>query len=150
MEILNLIGQLLCSLPQNITPTVALEDICRVVCELLRKHLPGVYDHLWVFCEILPLNWCPATYPFPGFVLNLGVCTKAHVDANDNKICVIIPFRPHKGGELVLYKAGLVLDLKEGDILIFPSAAKWPEKIYAFGRNLTGDLGDSLPMQNVT
>jgi hypothetical protein len=25
---------------------VPLEDICRMICELLCKHLPGVYDHL--------------------------------------------------------------------------------------------------------
>ena len=101
--------------------TTALEDVCKIVYELIRKHLPEVHDHLRVFCEILPLNRCPVTYPFPGFVLNIRVCTEAHVDANDNTICVVIPFGPHEGGEIVLYEAGLVLDLKGGDILIFPS-----------------------------
>ena len=101
--------------------TDSLEDICKIICDILRKHLPKVSDRLRVFCEILPLNHRPATYPFPGFVLNMKVCTEAHVDANDDTICVVIPFGAYKGGELVLHEAGLVLELQEGDILIFPS-----------------------------
>ncbi len=101
--------------------TTALEDICKVVCETLQTHMHDDFNHLRVFCEILPLNRCPATYPFPGFVLNINVCTDAHIDANDDRICVVIPFGPYKGGELVLYEAGLILELCEGDILIFPS-----------------------------
>jgi hypothetical protein len=101
--------------------TDVLEDICKIVCNVLRKHLPHVFDRLRIFCEILPLNHRPATYPFPGFVLNIQVCTEAHVDTNDDTICIVIPFGPYKGGELVLHEAGLVLELQEGDILIFPS-----------------------------
>ncbi|KIM74023.1 hypothetical protein PILCRDRAFT_14754 [Piloderma croceum F 1598] len=101
--------------------TDILEGICKIVCSVLQKHLPDAFDQLRVFCEILPLNHMPVTYPFPGFVLNIRVCTDAHVDANDNTICVVIPFGTYKGGELVLYEAGLVLEIQEGDILIFPS-----------------------------
>jgi hypothetical protein len=101
--------------------TDILEGICKIVCDILQKHLPDAFDQLRVFCEILPLNHMPATYPFPGFVLNIRVCTDAHVDANDNTICVVIPFGTYEGGELVLYEAGLVLEIREGDILIFPS-----------------------------
>lgn len=61
------------------------------------------------------------TYPFPGFVLNLQVATEAHTDTNDDTICVVIPFGDYTGGELVLHEAGIVLELVEGDILIFPS-----------------------------
>jgi hypothetical protein len=101
--------------------TDALKDICKIVCNVLRKHLPHVFDRLHVFCGILPLNHRSATYPFPWFVLNIQVCTEVHVDANDDTICVVIPFGPYKGGELVLHEAGLVLELQEGDILVFPS-----------------------------
>jgi len=101
--------------------TDILQDVCKIVCDVLQKHLPDAFDRLRVFCEILPLNQMPATYPFPGFVLNIQVCTEAHVDANDDTICVVIPFGPYEGGELVLYEAGLVLEIQEGDILIFPS-----------------------------
>jgi len=102
-----------------ITDTLA--DVSKIVCDLIRKHLPDVHDKLRVFCEILPLNHRPATYPFPGFVLNIQVCTDGHVDEKDDTICVVIPFGDCKGGELVLHEVGLVLELKEGDILIFPS-----------------------------
>ena len=101
--------------------TDILQDVCKIVCDVLQKHLLDTFDRLCVFCEILPLNQMPATYPFPGFVLNIQVCTEAHVDANDDTICVVIPFGPYEGGELVLYEAGLVLEIQEGDILIFPS-----------------------------
>ena len=101
--------------------TDILQDVCKIVCDVLQKHLPDAFDRLRVFCEILPFNQMPATYPFPGFVLNIQVCTEAHVDANDDTICVVIPFGPYEGGELVLYEAGLVLEIQEGDILIFPS-----------------------------
>ena len=94
--------------------TDILQDVCKIVCDVLQKHLPDAFDRLRVFCEILPLNQMPATYPFPGFVLNIQVCTEAHVDANDDTICVVIPFGPYEGGELVLYEAGLVLEIQEG------------------------------------
>ena len=102
--------------------TDILEDVCRIVCEIIRKHLPDAFNRIRVFCEILPLNQMPTTYPFPGVVLNVQVCTEGHIDANDDTICVIIPFGPHEGGELVLHEAGLVLELREGDIFIFPSS----------------------------
>lgn len=98
-----------------------LEDICCVLSSVLQEHLPDEFEDLRVFCEILPLNRRSATYPFPGFVLNLRVCTDAHVDSNDNILCVVMPFGSYKGGALVLHEPGLVLDLKPGDILIFPS-----------------------------
>lgn len=98
-----------------------MDTICELVRTILQKHLPEAYKHLQVFCEMLPLNHCPHTFPFPGFVLNIQVCTEAHTDTNDDSICVVIPFGNFKGGELVLHEAGLVLELEEGDILIFPS-----------------------------
>jgi hypothetical protein len=77
--------------------TDILQDICKIVCDILQKHLPDAFDRLRVFCEILPLNHMPVTYPFPGLVLNIQVCTEAHVDANDDTICIVLPFGPHKG-----------------------------------------------------
>jgi hypothetical protein len=87
----------------------------------LLEELKDSYDQLRVFCEILPLNHRPTTYPFPGYVLNINVCTAAHVDSGDVDICIVLPIGSFKGGELVLHEAGLVLGLVEGDILIFPS-----------------------------
>jgi hypothetical protein len=104
-----------------LTLTETLKKICEVVSSLIRKHLPDVHRDLAIFCEILPLNIRPATYPFPGCVINLQVCTQAHLDAGDSGVCVVLPFGDFSGGELVLYEAGLVIEAQEGDIVIFPS-----------------------------
>lgn len=37
-------------------------------------------------------------------------------------LCVVVPFGTWTGGELCLYEAGLVFELKAGDILVFPSS----------------------------
>ena len=100
---------------------LALNDVCDVVSSIIKKHLPHVHDILSIFCDILPLNGRPCTYPFPGCVINLQVATQGHIDIGDDTICVVIPFGEFEGGELVLHEAGLIIDMKEGDILIFPS-----------------------------
>jgi hypothetical protein len=101
--------------------TDAMDDVFEIVCDILHKYLPEEYDQLRVSCKILPLNHRLATYPFAGFVLNIQVCTDGHIDEKDDTICVVIPFGEHTGGQLVLHEMGLVLDLQEGDVLIFPS-----------------------------
>jgi hypothetical protein len=83
--------------------------------------------------DVLPLNEAPTAYPFPGFVLNIQVMTDGHLDSGDNTICVVVPFGDWKGGELVLYELGLVLDMSPGDILVFPS-----DKITHFNLNFRG------------
>ena len=99
----------------------ALHDICDVVAAILKKHLPDAYQHLSIFCDILPFNNRPATYPFPGLVINLQVATEAHLDSSDDTICVIIPFGDFEDGELILYEAALMIRVFEGDVVIFPS-----------------------------
>lgn len=54
-------------------------------------------------------------------MLNISVSTHGHRDAMDKKICVVAPFGLWKGGELCLFEVGLVLKLKPGDVVIFPS-----------------------------
>jgi hypothetical protein len=89
--------------------------------DLISANLPGEYKDIKVFADILPLNDVPVTYPFPGFVLNIQVATVAHLDGGDESSCVVIPSGTFTGGQLILYEAGLVLDLKAGDVVIFPS-----------------------------
>lgn len=43
------------------------------------------------------------------------------MDTGDVDICIVMPIGSFKGGELALHEAGLVLEMVEGDILIFPS-----------------------------
>jgi hypothetical protein len=101
----------------------ALRDICRVVSDVLRKHLPDQHKELTVFCEIIPLNEKPATYPFPGCVINIHVTTIAHLDGMDKTICIVIPFGDFTDGRIVLWELGAVVEMYEGIILGFPSFA---------------------------
>ena len=39
----------------------------------------------------------------------------------DKRICIVIPFGEWQGGEICIYELGLVIKLKAGDILVFPS-----------------------------
>jgi hypothetical protein len=99
----------------------AMQDICGFVSSLIKKHLPEIHSQLSVFCEILPLNSRPSTYPFPGCIINLLVATEAHWDSGDDIVCVVIPFGEFKDAELVLMEARTMVDIQEGDVFIFPS-----------------------------
>jgi hypothetical protein len=100
---------------------LALKDVCAYVSAVIKKHLPEIHSELSVFCDILPLNVRPTTYPFPGLVINLQVSTEGHLDGGDDIICAVIPFGEFENGDLVLLEAGLIVDIREGDFFIFPS-----------------------------
>lgn len=98
-----------------------MQPICPIFRDLLLKHLPSVYTRLSTFCDLLPLNYTPQTYPFPGLVANVQVATDAHLDDSDDTICIVMPWGSYEGGQLVLEGAGIVLDLPPGAVVIFPS-----------------------------
>lgn len=87
----------------------------------LRNHLPQDYDTISFTVETAPYHESSPAYPFGGFVLNLNIRTNVHRDAKDHHMCVVIPFGEFIGGELVLLELGLVVPLRSGDIIIFPS-----------------------------
>jgi hypothetical protein len=99
----------------------ALKDICKVVNDVLFKYLPDEHAELSIFCEIIPLNERPATYPFPGCIVNIHVTTIAHRDGCDKTLCIVIPFGEFEDGKIVLFELGLVVEMFEGMILAFPS-----------------------------
>lgn len=72
--------------------------------------------------ELLPGHNVPAFWPFQSLVLNINAITKAHRDEKDCQLCLVIPIGDFVGGELCLLEMGLVLDVKPGDIVIFPSS----------------------------
>lgn len=114
----------------------SLKDICEYVNSVFSKHLPEEYSSISILLEQLPLDDRPPTYPFGGFVLNIQVCTEGHRDEFDDTLCLIIPFGEYEGGELVLWEPGLVCDLKEGDLILFPSS-----KITHFNLHFKGFRG---------
>ena len=60
-------------------------------------------------------------YPFSGFVLNMNVLTLIHRDWNDKDLCIVIPVSDCEGGDLALMELGIVLELNNGDMVIFRS-----------------------------
>jgi len=87
---------------------------------------------------MLPFNANSPAFPFSGLVVNLCVSTDGHRDLKDKRICVVIPFGEWEGGEICLYELGLVIKLKAGDILIFPSCDITHFNLHFFG--LRGSL----------
>ncbi|KAK0454505.1 hypothetical protein EV421DRAFT_1896424 [Armillaria borealis] len=112
------------------------QDIMKFVDEHIRKLLPDIYKELTVFMDHLPLNERSAAYLFSGFVINVRVATNGHRDSFDKIICVVVPFGEWEGGELCLYEAGHVLQLKPWDVVIFPSG-----RITHFNLHFTGLQG---------
>lgn len=53
--------------------------------------------------------------------MNFNVSTRAHRDPMDREICTVLVLSECEGGELVLYEYGLVLELRSGDLVCFPS-----------------------------
>ena len=70
---------------------------------------------------MLPYNAVSPAHPFSGFVLNLNVTTLIHRDGGDKELCVVLVLSDCVGGELCLKEPGVVLDLRLGNLVIFPS-----------------------------
>ena len=83
--------------------------------------LPEEYAILSQYADILPCNDVSPVDPFTGFVLNINVTTLLNRDPADEKICLILVISDCEGGELCFVETGLVLCLKLGDGVIFPS-----------------------------
>jgi hypothetical protein len=99
----------------------ALQPVCPILSQLLHTHLPEAYNDIATYCNLLPYNYTPPTYPFPGVVANLQVATNIHKDVSDNTMCIVLPWGRYRGGECVLDEVGLVLDLPSGCPVFFPS-----------------------------
>lgn len=87
----------------------------------LETLLPGTFEELSILVERLPNSGVSPVYPFAGYVLNMNVSTRIHRDIGDQDICLVLVISDCEGGELVLLEPGLVLDLQNGDAVIFTS-----------------------------
>ena len=83
--------------------------------------LPDIYKELELYADILPSSAVSPVHPFGGFVVNINVCTKIHRDVKDKDICLVFVISQCSGGELALREPGIVLDLQDGDAIIFNS-----------------------------
>jgi predicted 2-oxoglutarate/Fe(II)-dependent dioxygenase YbiX len=74
-----------------------------------------------MFVDVLPGKEASPSHPFSGFVLNINVITRCHRDVKDHRVCLVLVIGDHVGGELCLQELGLVVRLRNGDIVVFPS-----------------------------
>lgn len=88
----------------------------------MQEYLPEEHRLLSMEADVLPGNSCPPMYPFLGCVINFNVATRAHRDPKDKKYCLVLPIGEYTGGELCLVEPGLVLDVNQGDIVVFRSS----------------------------
>ncbi|TFK59335.1 hypothetical protein BDN72DRAFT_780876 [Pluteus cervinus] len=102
----------------------------------IQKHFPKIHQELLEFANTLPLNDVSVASPFTGFVINMNVSTLIHRDWQDHHLCVVTVISDCVGGELVLQEPGLVLQLRSGDMVIFPSA-----RISHFNLHFHGERG---------
>lgn len=83
----------------------------------LQVHLlhPEKYRELELFVNTVPLFASSPGHPFCGLVVNIGVATAGHIDRDLGNIGLVMAAGDYEGGQLCLYHAGLVLDLRPGD-----------------------------------
>ena len=84
--------------------------------------LPDEYCHLEAIASILPDGNTSPVHPFVGLVINLNAVTRAHRDSKDDTMCLVLALGNFEGGDLCLYEPGLVVPLRQGHFIIFPSA----------------------------
>ncbi|KAJ3838575.1 hypothetical protein F5878DRAFT_537242, partial [Lentinula raphanica] len=70
---------------------------------------------------IVPLYDAIPGQPFRSLIINLNNATQAHKDEGDNKGCISLVIGDFEGGELCLFEPRLVLEMKNGDFVVFPS-----------------------------
>ncbi|EPS96417.1 hypothetical protein FOMPIDRAFT_1130348, partial [Fomitopsis schrenkii] len=100
-----------------------LDDVFAWIDKQVAHMLPSEYEHLSATASLLPDNCASAVRPFVGLVINLNVSTLAHRDAKDDSICLVLAIGDFDGGELCLYEPGLLVPLRHGDFVVFPSCS---------------------------
>jgi hypothetical protein len=96
--------------------------LIRFIILQLLVNLPVEFKVLAEVATELPGNDRSPVHPFLSLVFNLNPVTKGHRDSADLDICLVLPIGNFLGGQLVLKEAGLVVELWQGDFIVFQSA----------------------------
>jgi hypothetical protein len=83
--------------------------------------LPQHTKVLWQWVDILSCNEFSLVFPFGGVAVNMNVATRAYHDYKDLGICFILQISDCEGGKLCLMEPGLMIELRNGDGIAFPS-----------------------------
>lgn len=97
------------------------KDVVTNIIMQFRSCLPREYQIFVELVEMLPGRPDSPVAPFVSLVLNINVATLAHRDAKDKLLCLVLAVGHFSGGGLVLREPGLVVELRHGDFVCFPS-----------------------------
>ncbi|KAL0954397.1 hypothetical protein HGRIS_003381 [Hohenbuehelia grisea] len=97
--------------------------------ESLRQTFGDVFEQLReseyklksIFAENLPGDEASPVFPFSGVVVNLNVQTTLHIDGQDTVMCLVLAIGEFSGGDLCLLEAGLRVEVRNGDWIVFDS-----------------------------
>ncbi|KAG2351469.1 hypothetical protein BDR07DRAFT_1263552, partial [Suillus spraguei] len=84
-------------------------------------NLPAEYEILIEVARELPCNSRLPVLPFLSLVFNINVATKGHQDSRDLDLCLVLLISNFKEGFLAMKEPGLVVELLQGDFIVFQS-----------------------------
>ncbi|KAJ3806294.1 hypothetical protein F5876DRAFT_50307, partial [Lentinula aff. lateritia] len=99
----------------------ALEDAIEQIADKALLRHPDFSRGMQGEIDIVPFYDSTPGRPFRSVVINLNCATLAHKDTKDRKGCVVLVISLCKGGELCLFEPRLVLEMSNGDFIVFPS-----------------------------
>ncbi|KAL0058617.1 hypothetical protein AAF712_014688 [Marasmius tenuissimus] len=98
-----------------------MKPIIEHIAQVMRERFPKENGDLVAFISGLPLDAASPVHPYGGVTVNLNAATIVHLDPKDLNLCLVLALHDCTGGELVLEEPGIVIRLKSGDFIIFPS-----------------------------
>ncbi|KIO05430.1 hypothetical protein M404DRAFT_15392 [Pisolithus tinctorius Marx 270] len=101
--------------------TVVFDEVFEWIRAKLKQCLPEEYEVMSMVARALPGNAFSPAEPFTSIVLNINVRTQVHRDRQDREFCLVLAIGQFQGGSLVLVEPGLVLELRQGDFVVFRS-----------------------------
>ncbi|KAF8871014.1 hypothetical protein CPB84DRAFT_1830233 [Gymnopilus junonius] len=93
------------------------------VYQMLLDALHLVFEWIYATHAVPSKQHNVPVYPFTGFILNVNVSTHMHRDTGDKDICLVLVISDCIGGELVLVEPSVILRMRSGDVVVFPSKA---------------------------
>ena len=89
----------------------------------MNYYLPNFESDSGKTRDSLPGCETPLNSPFLGFVVNVNARCNPHRDVGDSKLfnCVVLPFGPYSGGQIVFAELGLVVEVPSGCFISFLS-----------------------------
>ena len=89
----------------------------------MKYHFPNFELEVAKTRDSLPGCETPLNSPFLGFVVNVNARCNPHRDVSDSKLfsCVVLPFGPYSGGQIVFVELGLVVEVPSGCFISFLS-----------------------------